>query len=129
VNSIARAEASSNDQDGGRCENPIRVVLGGMHPGALSAGTQRRLIDTLRRRWIGRAIVEFAKRVRGDPKKFGSRPSCDGPIGVKPKGGSSDGRFKSPSVARDFRKVWTQEPRPAWPVWHFGVGCNRQEKR
>jgi hypothetical protein len=80
----------------GGCENPRRVASAGLHSGAASGGARRRLTETLRRRWIWRAIAGPAKRVRGDPEKSGSRSSPQNPRGAKPKEGAGDRRLKTP---------------------------------
>jgi hypothetical protein len=65
---------------------------------------ERRLIDTLGRRLIGRVTARIAKRVRGGRAKSRSRPSPENPGRAKPKGGTSGWRAKHLSIARDSRE-------------------------
>jgi hypothetical protein len=64
----------------------------------------RRLIETLGRRWIRRAVAVSAKRVRGVRVKVRARSSAASPGRHKPKGASSGWRTNHSPAGRDSRK-------------------------
>jgi len=81
-----------------RCGNPRRVAASVGWAKALQADkAEQKPIDTLRRRFVQRFIVERVKRVSGGGAKSRPRLLPEDPRRVKPMGGASSRRVKPSS--------------------------------